>query len=33
VAGLAVVVAVGEEGLDPLPLGVGKVVAVHGWPP
>src|SRR6185369_3390272 len=27
-AGLAVVVAVGEEGLDLLPLGVGEVVAV-----
>src|SRR5438552_1065806 len=32
-AGPAVVVAVGEERLDLLPLGVGKVVAVHGWPP
>ena len=31
--GLAVVVAVREEGCDPLPLDVGKVKAVHGWPP
>src|SRR5262245_19608839 len=33
VPGLAVVVAVGEAGRDPLPLGVGEVIAVHGWPP
>src|SRR5262249_48543431 len=33
-AGLAVVVAVGEERLEPLPLGVGEVEAiVHGGPP
>src|SRR5262249_45887119 len=29
----AAVVAVGEEGGDELPLGVGEFVAVHGWPP
>ena len=33
VAGLAVVVAIREEGRDPVPLGVGKIEAVHGWPP
>src|SRR5262249_29464127 len=33
VAALAVVIAVGEERLDPRPLGIGKVKAVHGWPP
>src|SRR5262245_25004304 len=34
VAAAAVVVAVGEEAPDALPLGVGEVKAVvHGWPP
>src|SRR5262249_34062824 len=32
-AGPAVVVAIGEEGGDPLPLSVGEIEAVHGWPP
>src|SRR5262249_40250038 len=32
-AGLAVVVALGEERRDPLPLGVSKIKAVHGGPP
>src|SRR5207237_10206842 len=31
--GLTVVVAVGEKGCKPLPLGVGETVAIHGWPP
>src|SRR5262249_54315207 len=33
VAGLAVVVAVGKEGRDPPPLGVGEIEEIHGWPP
>src|SRR5262245_63039123 len=33
VSRLTVMGAVGQEGLDPSPLFVGKFVAVHGWPP
>jgi hypothetical protein len=33
VTGSAVVVTVGEEGGDHLPLGAGEVVTTHGWSP
>src|SRR5262249_46355077 len=32
-AGTTLVVAVREERCDPFPLFVGKIKAVHGWPP
>jgi hypothetical protein len=33
VTGTAMMITVGEERLNPLPLGVGEVIAIHGWPP
>lgn len=33
VTGPTVVVPIGEEGGDPIPLGVCEIEAVHGWPP